>query len=84
MGFHLSLYMGYVDNALYFCMATEAVSDLVNKSISQRYKAHEHSLEMADKVRAAEDSGALESQADNSWEHLPAEQRSAATEKIDV
>ena len=36
VGFHLSLPMGYVDNAPYFCMTTETVADLANKAISQR------------------------------------------------
>ena len=39
---------------------------------------------MAAEARAADNSGAPEAQADSSWEHLQAEQRSAATENIDV
>ena len=30
VGFHLSLPMGYIDSAPYFCMATETVADLEN------------------------------------------------------
>ena len=30
VGFHLSLPMGYIDSAPYFCMATETVADLAN------------------------------------------------------
>ena len=57
VGFHLSLPMGYVDNAPYFFMATETVSDLANDGISQRDQAREQPLEMADEARAADDSG---------------------------
>ena len=39
---------------------------------------------MAAEVRAADESGAPEAQADAIWEHPPAEQRYAATENIDV
>ena len=67
LGFHLSLPMGYVDTAPYFCMVTETVADLANESISQRYQAHEHPLEMAAEARAADNSSAPESQADASW-----------------
>ena len=38
----------------------------------------------AAKARAADDSGAPESQAEASWEHLQAEQRSASTSNVDV
>ena len=65
-------------------MAAETVVDLANKSISQKEQANEHPLEMAAEDRAADDSGALESQADASWEHLLAEQCSAATANVDV
>ena len=65
-------------------MATKTVADIANKAISQRDQAREHPLEMAAKARAADDSGAPEAQADASWEHLPAEQRSVATENVDV
>ena len=36
VGFNLSLPMGYVDNAPYFCMTTETVADLANEAISPR------------------------------------------------
>ena len=65
-------------------MATETVADLANKTIYQRYQADKHPLDLAVKARAAEDAGAPEAQADASWEHLPAEQRSAAKAKVDV
>ena len=65
-------------------MATKTVADIANKAISQRDQAREHPLEMAAKVRAADDSGALEAQYDASWEHLPAEQRSATMANVDV
>ena len=34
VGFHLSLPIGYVDSAPYFCMSTDAVADLANKAIA--------------------------------------------------
>ena len=84
MGFHLSLPMEYVDNAPYFCMATETVEDLTNKAIYQREQAHEHLLEMAGKARAADESGTTEAQANAIWEHLPEEQRFSARANVDV
>ena len=65
-------------------MAAEKVADLANKAISKRDQAREHPLEMASKFRAADNSGAPEAQGDARWEHLPAEQRSTATENVDV
>ena len=35
VGFHLSLPMGYVNSAPYFCMDTDTVGALVNEAISQ-------------------------------------------------
>ena len=82
--FHISLSMGYVDNAPYFCMATETVADLANKAISQRDQAREHPLGIASEDRAVYDSGAPEARADASWEHLPAEQCSSTTANVSV
>ena len=65
-------------------MAKETVADLANKAISQRDQAREHPLEMAAESIAADDSVAPEAQSDTSWEHLPVEQRSSATENVDV
>ena len=67
VGFHLSLPMGYVDNASYFFMETYTVADLANKAIYQREQAHEHPLEMAADARAADYSGAPEAQYDVRW-----------------
>ena len=85
VGFHLSLPMGYIHSALYFCMATETFTYLANKTISLRYQAYMHPLELsAESRRAADDAGALTAKADATWETLPEEQRSAATENFDV
>ena len=65
-------------------MTTEMVADLANKAISQRYQAREYPLEMAPKARESDNSSTPKAQADASWEHLPAEQLSAATENVDV
>ena len=64
-------------------MATETVADLANEAIPQRDQARNHQLEMAAEAITEDDSGASESQVDASWEHLPVDQRSAATENID-
>ena len=64
VGFHISLPMGYVDNAPYFCIAMETVPDLANEAIPQSEQAHKYLLEMAAEARAADASGAPESQAD--------------------
>ena len=71
VGFHLSFPMGYVDSAPYFCMATETLSDLSNKSITHQDVASAHPLEQAVEARAADDMVAPESQADASWVKLP-------------
>ena len=36
VGFHISVPMGYIDSAPYFCMAMDTVADLANEAISQR------------------------------------------------
>ena len=48
VGFHLSLPMGYVDSAPYFCMAMETVANLTNKVISQREQTDKHLLDLVD------------------------------------
>ena len=65
-------------------MASETVVDLANKAISQREQACKNLLEMAAEAGAAYDSGAPESQADASWEHLLTDQCSAVTANVDV
>ena len=65
-------------------MATETVAELANKAISQKEQAGEQPLELASEFIAANDTGALEAQADASWGHLLAEQRSAAKANVDV
>ena len=52
-------------------MATETVTDLAKKAISQREKSGEHPLDLASDARAANDNCTLEEQAADSWEHLP-------------
>ena len=81
MGFHLYLPMGYVYSATYFFMDTETVANRVNEAIAQRDKASAHPLERAVEARAEDDTGTPKAQADTSWEHLPENQRAAATEK---
>ena len=59
--------MGYVDITPYFCMAMETVSYLANKVIAHKGGASVHLLYQAVNFRAADDSGAPDSQADASW-----------------
>ena len=84
VGFLLTIPMGYIDSAPYYCMAVDTLAELENKAISYREQAGGHALELAAKARAANNAGAPESQADASWEHLPAEQCSAAKSNVDV
>ena len=65
-------------------MSTKRAANHANEEISQKDVASTHPLEQAAKERAADDTGALESQADAYWEKLLQEQRSAATSNIDV
>ena len=80
---NLFLPMWYIYNP-YFCMVMETMANLTNKAISQRDKTHKHLLEIAGKVRAADDSGTPEALGDAIWEHFPAEKRSAARANGDV
>ena len=66
--FHLSLPMGYFDSAPYFCIATNMVADLVNKTIAQRDVARAYPLEQSAEARATDDAGVPEAQSDASWE----------------
>ena len=84
VGFHISVPMGYINSAPYFCMAMETVADLAKEAISKRDQVGEHALDLAAKSRAAEDASAHEAQADASWEDFPAEQRSDAQANVNV
>ena len=54
VGLHLSLPMGYINSAPYFCMATETVSNLTNEVIAQKEQAGEHPLELSPKAVGAD------------------------------
>ena len=84
VGFHLSLPMRYIGSAPFFCMVTETVAELANDAISQKEQVGKHPFDLAAKFRAANDTGALEAQADARWGHLLAEQRSAAKANVGV
>ena len=71
--FHISLPMGYIDSAPYFCMATDRFTDLANETISLRDQTDKHPLDLATEARAADDSSALTDKAEASWAILPAE-----------
>ena len=82
--FHILLPIGYIDSAPYFCMATDTVTDLANKTIALRERADEHPLELEYEARAVDDANASPTKADTSWASLPVEQRSAATENVNI
>ena len=42
VGFHLSLSMGYVQNATIFCMSTETIADMANMSMGNLHHAQPH------------------------------------------
>ena len=64
LGFTLSLPMGYIDIAPYFCMSTKTVADLSNKAIDQRDVTSKHPMEKAPEDRAADDKGTSKAQYD--------------------
>ena len=66
VGFHLYLPMGKIDIAPYFCIVTEMMADLSNKTISQREQTGNHPLELASENRSANNTSAPETQADAS------------------
>ena len=82
--FHLLLPMGYIDSAPYFCIVTETVTNLANESITLRNQAGEHPLELTAEAIAVDNDGAPTAKVDDSWESLPAKQRSAATANVNV
>ena len=84
VGFHLSLPMGYIDSAPYFCMATDTVTDIANETIALREQANKHPLDLSTEAKSEDDAGAPTAKADASWERLLADQSSAATTHFDV
>ena len=42
VGFHLSLPMGYVDSAPFFCLETETITDMANSSMADRHRTPPH------------------------------------------
>ena len=82
--FHLSLPMGYIDSAPYFCMETEILAELSNETIALREQMDKHPLELSAKARASDYNIAPADKGGASWENLPAEQHSAAKENVDV
>ena len=83
-GFHLSLPMGYIDSAPYFCMETETVTDLTNEKITLREQAEMQPLDLEAEDRAADNTGAPTAKMEAIWVSLPADQRSAATKNVIV
>mmetsp|Transcript_18603 Transcript_18603/g.38903 ORF Transcript_18603/g.38903 Transcript_18603/m.38903 type:complete len:149 (+) Transcript_18603:798-1244(+) len=47
VGFHLSLPMGYVDSAQFFCITTKTVADITNASWEAMHRHPPHPLEPA-------------------------------------
>ena len=45
VGFHLSIPMGYVESAAFFCATTETVKDRALNTLSMRHTAPPHHLE---------------------------------------
>ena len=84
VGFHISVPMGYIDSAPYFCMAMETVGKISNEAIYQKEQAGKHEFYLEAEARAADDAGAPEAQADASLGDLPTEQRSAVKANVGV
>ena len=58
IGFNLSLPMGYINSAAYFCMKKNTIADLSNFTILERHEAPPHPLNTIAYTRALEDKGA--------------------------
>ena len=87
VGFHLSIPMGYVESAAFFCATTETVKDQALDTLSMRHTAPPHHLEhLADtkspKTSAQEVAATLE--ADNDWEALSPHARATALAHVEV
>ena len=73
VGFHLSIPMGYVESAAFFCATTETVNDRALDTLSMRHTAPPHYLENLVYTKHPETSAqevAATLQADNDWEAL--------------
>ena len=67
VGLHLSLTMGYMDIAPYFCVATETVAGMENASMDLHNNPQVHPLEAAVATSAENNTDTPEPQLDDQW-----------------
>ena len=84
VGLHLSLPVGFVDSAPYFCMATEAVTDLANQYMPVRNTAPPQLMEGYAAASAETDDAPPDPAHDRKWAQIPQNWRAVALEKVDV
>ena len=73
VGFHLSIPMGYVESAAFFCATTETVKDCALDTLSTRHTAPPHHLEKLAETKTpdtTEEEAAATSAAEKDWEAL--------------
>ena len=83
VGFHVSLLMGYVDSALFLCLATKTITDMANAAMANRHRAPPHPLKELAGSPAPDDWPPT--MADNKqWTLTSPEQRGHALAQVDV
>ena len=87
VGFHLSIPMGYVESATFFCATTETVKDRALDTLSMRHTAPPHHLENIAETKpqdTTEEEAAATSAADKDWEALSLHARATDLAHVEV
>ena len=87
VGFQLSILMGYVESAPFFCAATETLKDMVNNTMYSRKTAPAHPLEKLEETSPSSDNSDANQmivQAYEQWRNLPARAYQAALAHVEV
>ena len=80
VGFHLSIPMGYVESAAFFCATTETVKDRALDTVSMRHTAPPHHLEHLADTKPPQ----ISIEADNNWESLSLHARATSLAHVEV
>ena len=87
VGFHLSIPMGYVESATFFCATTETVKDQTLDTLSTYHTAPPHHLENLANTKTTQTSSeevAATLEADNNWEDLSPHAQATALSHVEV
>ena len=87
VGLHLSIPMGYMESATFFCATTETVNDRTLDTLSMRHTAPPHHLEdLADTKppETSEEEATATRNADSNWESLSPHARATDLAHVEV